>query len=307
MPYELTSFLTTVAASSASIVAILGGFIASKLISINSDRDAVLSQISDLEQQIAFKQNEVNILQKQFDEDDALSFISEHIKELTRRSSLDNVYRKDIPQEMMLETLRPYWERAITLVGELSNSFDQNGEQLQLNPDTIPLDLAKKYKDDAFAYSVLTKILKFIKKETKSKNGKSSSPFGIPDISPIDIDDFQIADRIRLNSDIDHFSELKADIKWLKLQRSQLLYRKNALKKPKGMLGGLIIFALFAIACIIVPLALSPRYTESLQVFWTYKIIILILFIAGLVTVFGYLNYLLQWEEGSTENEQKEK
>lgn len=48
--YDLTPLLTTIAAASASIVAILGGFIASKLISISTERDAVSSKISEVEQ-----------------------------------------------------------------------------------------------------------------------------------------------------------------------------------------------------------------------------------------------------------------
>ena len=52
----LTAMLTTISAASASFVAILGGFIASKLLSINGERDAVAGQIANLTAQIGQKQ-----------------------------------------------------------------------------------------------------------------------------------------------------------------------------------------------------------------------------------------------------------
>ena len=50
--YDLTTVLTTIAACSASIVAIVGGFIASKLIAINTERDEVNTRISELDEEI---------------------------------------------------------------------------------------------------------------------------------------------------------------------------------------------------------------------------------------------------------------
>lgn len=48
MVYDLTTVLTTIASASASIVAILGGFIASKLITISSERAAALDRVKKL-------------------------------------------------------------------------------------------------------------------------------------------------------------------------------------------------------------------------------------------------------------------
>ena len=52
--YELTTVLTTIAACSASIVAILGGLIASKLITLNTERDEVNARITELDEEIDF-------------------------------------------------------------------------------------------------------------------------------------------------------------------------------------------------------------------------------------------------------------
>ena len=52
MLYELTSFLTTIAAASASIVAILGGYIASKLISLDSERNENIDRIKEIKEAV---------------------------------------------------------------------------------------------------------------------------------------------------------------------------------------------------------------------------------------------------------------
>ena len=79
MSYDLTAFLTTVAASSASIVAILGGFIASKLITISGERDALLEKLNSIDEELHYKRTELNKRQKENDTSDAISFISEHV------------------------------------------------------------------------------------------------------------------------------------------------------------------------------------------------------------------------------------
>lgn len=58
MPYDLTAVLTTIAAASASIVAILGGFIASKLIAISSERSAALDRLKQVNEELNFRVSE---------------------------------------------------------------------------------------------------------------------------------------------------------------------------------------------------------------------------------------------------------
>ena len=49
MEYDLTATLTTIAAASASFVAILGGFIASKLIAVSGEREETINKLGDIE------------------------------------------------------------------------------------------------------------------------------------------------------------------------------------------------------------------------------------------------------------------
>lgn len=63
------------------------------------------------------------------------------------------------------------------------------------------------------------------------------------------------------------------------------------------MKSGLVIFALFTIFCIIVPLVFSPFSVNSYLAFIITKIVFLLLFSAGLLAIFTYLVYLLKWDD----------
>ena len=70
---NLTAMLTTISAASASFVAILGGFIASKLLSIIGERDSVTGQIANLAAQIDQKQKREDWYRYQVNEHDAVT------------------------------------------------------------------------------------------------------------------------------------------------------------------------------------------------------------------------------------------
>ena len=75
MSNELTSLLSTIASVSASFVAILGGFVASKLITINGERAAVKSQLTEIHFEKMLRTEERDILSRQLDEEDAICYI----------------------------------------------------------------------------------------------------------------------------------------------------------------------------------------------------------------------------------------
>ena len=93
LEYDLTTFLSTIASASSGIVAILGGFIASKLISISGERDTVLLRLKHIEEEIDYRTREREKAQFENDEDDALDFIREHAKDMWNGLSLEDAYK----------------------------------------------------------------------------------------------------------------------------------------------------------------------------------------------------------------------
>ena len=72
---EASNLLFAIAGVSASFVAILGGFIASKLITINSERDIAESNLEEVKYQKFLKTEERDMLRHSLNEEDSLFFV----------------------------------------------------------------------------------------------------------------------------------------------------------------------------------------------------------------------------------------
>ena len=63
------------------------------------------------------------------------------------------------------------------------------------------------------------------------------------------------------------------------------------------MRAGLILFALFSVSCIIFPLSLVPLCVENYCVFVVCKVAVIAVFSLGLIAIFCYLVFLLNWKD----------
>ncbi len=298
MTYDLTAVLTTIAAASASIVAILGGFIASKLIAISSERSAALDRLKQIDEELNFRVSERDKIQAENDEDDALDFIRDAVDDLYAGNSLENVYSAEDHLYISIEILKPYWDRAVTLKEQF---LEQVEKRDTLNDDYIPESLLLAVKEDDFGYEVLLALGKKLKKRIRAAErarNKASNPFGFvtPDISDLEIP-VATGSGYAYQKNCEAIQEHGSAIALLELQEKQYNEQIQMLKKPRGMKLGLVIFALFAAVCIIAPLVASPFSTESYKDFVIAKAVFLGLFGVGLASIFSYLVYLLKWND----------
>lgn len=300
MTYDLTTVLTTIAAASASIVAILGGFIASKLIAISSERSAALERLKQINEELAFHISERDKFQAENDENDALDFIRDAIDDLYNGIPLETVYSKVDHPRIPMETLKPYWDRAVTLKEQF---LDRLQKHYALTEDYIPQRLLLTVKKDDFGYEVLLELGRELERRTleaERARGKPSSPLGfvLPDMSNLVMPSVPVSG-YSYRKNCDSIQEHKSAIALLNLQKKQCEEQISTLKKPRGMGLGLLIFALFTIFCIIIPLGCSPFSTDSYKAFIIAKSVFLGLFVIGLIAIFGYLVYLLKWNQDS--------
>lgn len=302
--HDLTTVLTTIAAASASIVAILGGFIASKLIAISSERSAALERLKQINEELAFHVSERDKFQAENDEDDALGFIRDAIDDLYNGIPLETVYSNVDHPRVSMETLKPYWGRAVTLKEQFLEKLIQRDT---LTEDYIPESLLLDVKEDDFGYEVLRALGRKQKEKIRASeraSARASSPFGftIPDINDLVMTDVMAdvpVSGYSYQKNCDSIQEHKSAIALLNLQKKQCEEQISTLKKPRGMGIGLLIFALFTIFCIIIPLGCSPFSTDSYKAFIIAKSVFLGLFVIGLIAIFGYLVYLLKWNQDS--------
>lgn len=150
--FDLTSFLTTISAGSASFVAILGGLIAQKAIDINNERTAVEEEIKELREQKKLLEDEIADREDWMEEDDAISFIGRHPKELLQGEDfLTAADLDDMSGYEDLESLDAYWKKAQKVLGQYAENIDKPYYNLV---KTVQEVIAKSGILDAFITSI---------------------------------------------------------------------------------------------------------------------------------------------------------
>ena len=90
---DYSSFFYSIAGCSATIIAIIGGFIASKLISISADRDNILDKIKEINDELNMKTKQHDDIIEKLDDDDALDFVRDNVSMLVdHRSRIVDFY-----------------------------------------------------------------------------------------------------------------------------------------------------------------------------------------------------------------------
>ena len=273
---DLTLY-STIASASASFVAIIGGLVTSKLISINNERTGIVSSLSDIDEEIELKKKEIEKLQTILDEDNALDFIKEHMDAVISTLPLLEVYETNKQQFIDLETLLPYWKRAT----ELFSCFPENYcelERYQLNDDDIPVDIAEKVKENVFDYDVCSEIASYI-------NGDSYFVGSVSTEGSIRYYQQTQRDLLKCRRELDV----------LELRKSQYEKQKSTLVRPRNMIAGLWIFGGISLLNILIPLWLIyiiPTYPEWKPV---TDICCLASMSIGLLATLIYMIVLLNW------------
>lgn len=293
--YDLTSILTTIAACSASFVAILGGFIASRLISLNAERDEIQTRLSEINEEIVFYEKERNTSQSAIDEDDALDFIIDNIVGIIEEESLDTVYKEENHPRIEKAVLIPYWEKAMNVLSLLYDDLkDRNDDDVyKENEDNIPISVAKMLQDD-FEYDICKEIVEHLDSQS------SGFPNYLGAITAAKMP--RISNGLWYAKAQDRVTTYQSKVDWLNLQKNQLSIRKKALSCPKGMRLGLLLFAAFSILNIVCPLIMTPFVTDDFVVYSRLKIIVITIFGVGLALTLLYLIYLLHWKKSASSN-----
>ena len=288
MDYSI--FFYSIAGCSATIIAIIGGFIASKLISISTDIDNILDKIKEIDDELNMKTKQHEVIIEKLNDDDALDFVRDNVSMLVDNRSIDIVYKPEEKPKLDYFTMEQYWQRALKICEEI---LDLDEDQIcNVNSDKVPVVLAKKYANE-FEYGVCEKVLHEIEKRAKKRN---ANPFDLY-TSLIDVGDIvpQTAG-LWYHEKTGEAEKLELRIEELKFEKLQYEEKKREIKKPKGMKSGLIIFIIFSIFGVFFPLVCalinSTYYNNSLCV----PIISLSLFVICVLITFIYLALLLRWK-----------
>lgn len=272
---------------SAAIVAILGGFIASRLLSINSERRELSIKISDVDDEIIHKEKRIKELEEWLLEEDSEDFIRSKFDELVAEKSIENVYTVAESYERDIDKYRKYWDDALVVVQKAKNYFNNNALKEEFK-DIARIQLNNMYD---LTYDIWEKVYKLEKKKREKSNYGFEPLYAELDFEPF-IQTTSYSNVMNYRENNRELGAVEANVEWLKKQKESYSQRKKALTKPKGMVEGIIVFILFSILGIIIPMSLMPHAESQHSVF--LKWVDIVLFIVGIGSVIWYLIWFLR-------------
>lgn len=286
--YDLTSFLTTISAGSASFVAILGGLIAQKVIEINNGRTAVVEEIRELNEQKHLLEDDIAVHEDWIAEDSGISFIIQHIKELLGGEIFsDAVDLNEMSGHENLESLASYWNDAQKVLEQYVKMAEKpHYELVKAIQGELP-DISENF------VSCICDAIKDHFKAYYHNNGLTSSgQFMVTQIDLGIIEGYG-ASSIEYQRWVNEMNKAKGELAAIELRIKQSEDRKRRLRVPEELKSGFWVFGLFIVGCVLLPLAFTPFTTESSAVYVIMKVVFLVIFGCGLFSVLFYIRKLL--------------
>src|SRR3990172_2934199 len=123
--------LSTVVQSAAAFVAIVAGFIISRLLALSSERGGFQARIRDVKLQVNIKKENIDVLEKRLLTWDAEEFLEDSnvvdkIIESEGQISLVDAMKQVTYLNRSEDELRPYWEDAIKVTKEAFHLVEEN-------------------------------------------------------------------------------------------------------------------------------------------------------------------------------------
>lgn len=282
--------LSTCAQSAAAIVAIIGGFIATRVLSLSTERNGIELRLKEAVNNLRLKQemlDEVNdkIIMSDVNDflDNAIQIIIEKGGEMPLKDLIEK-YDPDVEEERIL----PYYNKVIETTKRAYKFFEDNTELLAMHDfprkmedflNEIKIKIPNKDKD---IYQGVYKLL-------REEYFKGSNLFYVPDIGAIKgiANISSISENQRYNQLIESRDLLESDCKILDAQIKDLKDRLIFFGRTSGLGWGMLCLIYFSLSGIVFPIFLTPicpeQFTEA------HKWSVFGLFVSGLVAVFLYL------------------
>jgi hypothetical protein len=134
--------LSTVVQSAAVFVAIIAGFIISRLLALSAERGGLQTRVRDIKLQLAIKKQNIDVLEHRLLEWDAEDFLEDSdvlnmIIKSGGQISLVDAMKQVMGHNRSEDELRTYWDEAITVT---INAFHLIKEKL---PEFVSVQLGK--------------------------------------------------------------------------------------------------------------------------------------------------------------------
>ncbi|MGP9038101.1 hypothetical protein ACT1WM_16475 [Bacillus stercoris] len=287
---DLNGLISTITTSTAALVAIIGGFLVSRVISLSSEQTGIKRRIREIDNDLLAKKELLQNVEDYLLEDDAIDFLEDNIIKILQRETLSEIINQDTNNKRSEEELKPYFNEMQNIIKELwtlinkLEIFDDDFDDFYKENNH---NLKDKEKRDLYeiAYEGMMDLL-------RDSQPQSSDPFAIG-LNLSSLSSFKPRSvNLEYNDKKKERDRLYDDIRVLELQIEEQRKILNDYGKPRGVWGGFAVLVYACIVGIIYPSVLLPyptdTYNDNLTKYW-----ILFLFFSQLVALFVYLGFAM--------------
>lgn len=298
------SLLATLAQSSAAVVAIIGGFLVSRLVALSSEREGIKRQLRAARERLSLHRADFELIHEDrlqtsvaYMREDLLGRLVAGSESSTDRDLEDLIMEDGVPRGSSLEELLPFARETRDRVGVV---FADIQALLRENDDsTIDLKELKARglvvpEDDLNLYEnvlqVLCEKLPDPPKPAGLAGFRVSMPMGgFGDIQPSWIHEL---DMRRLDESIRDEQQLRAQVTAAEQEVERLASDLRVFAQPIGVVPAVWILALYSLLGIVAPVVAMAFGPSELPTCWT--VVLITAFVVGLAAVLLYIVWYLR-------------
>lgn len=303
--FDPNPLLSTLSQSSAAMVAIIGGFLVSKLVAISSEREGLKRQLKSARQQLRRVQagyDDAYIYRLQNSKDTFSDWITDDLVNAgLNEVNYTTLTSGNIPRGSSVEEMLPY---AIELHERVKKAYKRISPMLVDTYSDSDLDfdnlkhrgLKTAEADESIYEDVFYKlksqlperpIVNFMGIPVKMPGLTSAVSLGA--VRPVWSHEI---DARRLDESIREEQSLKEQLVAIESEISRLTYDLAKLGKPDGVLPAVLILSLLSLFGIVFPVVVMAFHPAKLPVLLVVALIST--FIVGLISVLGYIVWYLK-------------
>jgi hypothetical protein len=291
-PTRTLALLATIAQSSAAIVAIVGGFLVSRLVQLSSERDGLRRRLEDTRGELGHVEelfSEAHRFRLANSQSDLFDFVIAELVEEKEDLDLTALLLDNTPRGSTEEEMRPYLDSLLARVQAAKRSV----REVLRNDDSSRLDL-DDLRDRGLIVppseeEIYFEIVRWLRSSLPAP--RTSFP-GIGAMANLDIPvtlnpAYAATDTRRLDDSIRDEQQLDSRRTILAAEAARLEREINSLGRPAGVTSGITILSIYSLFGIVVPVAYMAVPSAAFDQWQSW--ILIVIFTGGLAAVLTYI------------------
>lgn len=288
---NLEILISTIVTSTAALIAIIGGFLVSRVITLSSEQNGTKRKLKEIKNEIKAKERVYSKIIEYILEEDAYSFIVDNTEEILKNDkTLEEIHKEDKFTDLTVNQLEPFVKEFRGMFAEIykpiRDLLDNAGElpyDFYEFKNKVELELSIPNKSEWYetAYDY------YYDQIPKRKSSLGFPPLDLINKSNISPINQYYKDQVKIKE------QLETELAVLRLQKEEQEKVLSEYGSPNGIWSGILVLIYSGIVGIAYPITLLPypldTYNDSLT-----KIVLITLFLSELVALFGYLIFAMK-------------